>query len=245
AAWVLRVAVRATEPEAPDNGTSDRWVAMHSDKPLPPSLRDFDTPFRRVRLEQSCAMLIQLKANHDVGAQHIKDFVTATEADMRAHKPCAAIVDLRFDGGGNYQNTAAFAKDLPELMQPGGPIYVLTGAGTFSAGITTVAFIKQAGGERVTILGEPVGDRLHFFSEGNRGCLPNRPLCVSYQRGKHDYVRPCTDWDVCFWLNKLYPVRVESLEPREMLTLSFPQWRQGRDPAFERAVELAARGNFD
>ena len=239
------VTVRATEPEAPDNGMSDRWIAMHADKPLPPSLRDFDTPFRRIRLEQSCAMLIQLKANHDVGALHIKDFVTATEADLRAHKPCAAIVDLRFDGGGNYQNTAAFAKDLPDLMQPGGPIYVLTGAATFSAGITTVGFIKQAGGDRVTILGEPVGDRLQFFSEGNRGCLPNRPLCVSYQQGKHDYVHPCTDWDVCFWLNKLYPVRVNSLEPQETLTLSFPQWRQGRDPPFERAVELAARINFN
>ena len=38
------------------------------------------------------------------------------------------------------------------------------------------------------ILGEPVGDRLNFFSEGNRGCLPNYHLCVSYERGKHDYV---------------------------------------------------------
>jgi len=120
----------------------------------------------------------------------------------------------------------------------------LTGPATFSAGITTVAFIEQAGGDRVTILGEPVGDRLQFFSEGNRGCLPNRPLCVSYERGKHDYAHPCTDWDVCFWLNRLYPVRVNSLEPQERLTLSFPQWRQGRDPPFERAVELAARVNF-
>jgi len=238
------VTVRATDLDDPVDGMSDRWIAMHPDKPLPPSLRDFGTPFRRIRLGKSCAMLIQLKANHDVGAQHIKDFVTATEADMRAHKPCAAIVDLRFDDGGNYQNTAAFAKDLPDLTQPGGPIYVLTGPATFSAGITTVAFIKQAGGDRVTILGEPVGDRLQFFSEGNRGCLPNRPLCVSYQRGKHDYAHPCTDWDVCFWLNKLYPVRVNSLEPQERLTLSFPQWRQGRDPPFERAVELAMRVNF-
>ena len=218
----------------------DRWVAMQPESPLPISLRDFDTAFRRIRLDGSCAMLVQLKANHDVRDQHIKDFLAATENDMRTHKPCAVIVDVRFDDGGNYQNTAAFAKHLPDLTLPRGRIYVLTGPATFSAGITTVAFVKQAGGDRVTILGEPVGDRLQFFSEGNRGCLPNHPLCVSYERGKHDYVHPCNDLDVCFWLNKLYPVQVDSLEPQEMLTLSFSQWRQGHDPVFERAAALAA-----
>jgi hypothetical protein len=224
----------------PVNGMGgDRWLAVRPDRPLPLSLSDFDSAFRRIRLSHSCAMLIQLKANHDVGNQHIKDFVAATEADMRANKPCAVILDLRYDGGGNYQNTAGFAKALPGLTTPGGQIYLLTGPSTFSAGITTTAFVKQAGGDRVTLLGEPVGDRLSFFSEGNRGCLPNYPLCVSYQRGKHDYAHPCTDWDVCFWLNKLYPVHVDTLEPHETITMSFAEWRQGRDPVFDRAVALA------
>jgi hypothetical protein len=223
----------------PVKGMGDNWLAVRPDQPLPLSLSDFDSAFRRIRLAHSCAMLIQLKANHDVGNQHIKDFLGATAADMRANKPCAAIVDLRYDGGGNYQNTAGFAKELPSLITPGGRIYLLTGPSTFSAGITTTAFVKQSGGDRVTILGEPVGDRLSFFSEGNRGCLPNYPLCVSYERGKHDYAHPCTDWDVCFWLNKLYPVHVDTLEPEETITVSFAQWRQGRDPVFERAVALA------
>lgn len=223
----------------PVTGMGDSWLAVRPDQPLPASLSDFDSAFRRIRLAHSCAMLIQLKANHDVGSQHIMDFVAATEADMRANKPCAAILDLRYDDGGNYQNTAGFAKDLPNLTMPAGRIYLLTGPSTFSAGITTAAFVKQAAGDRVTILGEPVGDRLNFFSEGNRGCLPNYHLCVSYERGKHDYAHPCTDWDVCFWLNKLYPVHVDTLEPDEMITMTFAQWRQGRDPVFERAVALA------
>jgi hypothetical protein len=166
--------------DSPLKGLDDRWVTLHPDRSLPVTLLDFSQPFRRVRRAQSCAMLIQLKANHDVGEERIKDFLAATETDMRSDKPCAAILDLRFDDGGNYQNTAAFAEHLPDLTQPGGPIYLLTGPATFSAGITTVGFVKQAGGKRVTILGEPVGDRLQFFSEGNRGCLPNSSLCVSY-----------------------------------------------------------------
>jgi hypothetical protein len=60
-----------------------------------------------------------------------------------------------------------------------------------------------------------------------------------YERGKHDYAHPCTDWDVCFWLNKLYPVHVKTLEPDETIAMSFAQWRQGIDPVFERAVALS------
>jgi hypothetical protein len=220
----------------PVPGMAGDWLAQQPDQPLPLTWRDFDTAFRRVRLPNSCAMLIQIKSNNDVGSQHITDFLAATKTDMRSNLPCAAVVDLRYDDGGDYLKTAAFAKELPHLIQPGGHIYVLTGPATFSAGITTVGFIKQAAGDRVTILGEPVGDRLHFFSEGNRGCLPNSPLCVSYQRGKHDYAQPCDDWDVCFWLNKLYPVRVRTLEPDETIPTTFSQWRQGLDPVFERAV---------
>ena len=189
-------------------------------------------------------MLIQLKSNGDLGEQRIKPFIAATESDMRAHQPCAAILDLRYDGGGDYLNTVAFAKKLPALVAPQGRIYLLTGPATFSAGITTAAFVKQAGGDRVLILGEPVGDRLSFFSEGNRGCLPNYHLCVSFARGKHDYARACSDWDICFWLNRLYPVRVSTLDPDETITMSMVDWRHGRDPVFERALTLSrsARG---
>ncbi len=216
----------------------DGWYTEQPDHPLPLALREFDTAFRRLRLTNSCAMLIQFKSNNDVEDQHIKAFVAATESDLRSNKPCSVILDLRYDDGGDYRNTVDFARDLPKLTTPGGRILILTGPSTFSAGISTAAFVKQAGGERVTILGEAVGDRLHFFSEGNRGCLPNYKLCVSYERGKHDYSHACADWDVCFWLNKIYPVQVETLEPAESIRMSFADWRLGRDPVFERATSL-------
>lgn len=219
------------------------WRIQHADRRLPVTLRDFDRAFRTVRIDNSCTTLVQLKSNDDVGSERIREFLSSTLTTLRASKPCSVIVDLRFDDGGNYQNTASFAKQLPELIAPGGRIFILTGPSTFSAGITTAAFIKQAGGDRVEILGEPIGDRLAFFAEGNRGCLPNYPLCVSYERGKHDYAHPCDDWDVCFWLNRLYPVRVRSLDPDETFAMSFAQWRAGQDPPFDRAVALSDSRN--
>jgi hypothetical protein len=97
----------------------------------------------------------------------------------------------------------------------------------------------EATGLRYSESRSAIGERRSFFSEGNRGCLPNYHLCVSYERGKHDYGHPCTDWDVFFWLNNLYPMHVDTLEPGETITMSFAQWRQGHDPVFERAVTLA------
>jgi hypothetical protein len=207
---------------------------------LPLALRDFDRIFRRVRLPGICAMYVQLKANEDQNGESISDFLKATSADMRANPPCAVIMDMRFNGGGDYTNAYRFANDLPELVRNGGPIYLLTTAATFSAAMTTTAFVKQAAAGRAVILGEPPGDRMAFWAEGGRGCLPNYRLCVAYQTGKHDYANPCTDLDVCFWLNYAYPVRVQSLNPDETIAYTFADWRAGRDPVFERALALAS-----
>ena len=220
-------------------GMAKEWRAYQPDHPLPVTLQDYDKTFRRIRLPHSCTALVQFKSNEDENGESISQFITATETDLSANKPCNVILDLRFDDGGNYMNTYGFANRLPDLVAPGGHIYLLTGPSTFSAGITTTAFVKQAGGERVTILGEPVGDRMQFFSEGGRGCLPNYALCVAYETGKHDYQNPCTKLDICFWPNYWYAVRVKSLDPDETIAQSFEDWRAGRDPVFDRAIRLA------
>jgi hypothetical protein len=222
----------------PLKGLDKGWQPYAPDAVLPITLRDFDHVFLRQRL--GCAMLVQFKANHDEGDEKIADFIAATQKDMAASPPCNVILDLRFDGGGDYTLTYDFAHRLPDALKPGGRIYVLTGPAEFSAGITTAAFVKDAGGARVMLLGEPVGDRLAFFAEGGRGCLPNFHLCLNYQTGKHDYGAPCTDWDVCYWLNLLYPVRVKTLEPDEHIAMTFADWRAGRDPVFARALALAS-----
>jgi hypothetical protein len=215
------------------------WDSFLPDKARPIAFSQFDSAFRRDRIPGSCVLFVQLKSNEDVDGQRIGPFISATKDDMERRPPCAAIFDLRFNTGGDYTNTYAFASALPALVRPGGRIFVLTSSSTFSAGITTTGAVKQSGGNRVMILGEPVGDRLAFYSEGNRGCLPNYHLCVSYETGKHDYGKPCRDPDRCYWLNWFYPVRVQSLAPDETIQTSFADWRAGRDPVFDRALALA------
>jgi hypothetical protein len=160
-----------------------------------------------------------------------------TKEDLRQAPPCDVILDLRYDDGGDYTKTYRFARDLPALIT--GRVIMLTGPATFSAGISTAVFVKHAGRERVVIVGEPVGDRLHFYSEGGRACLPHSGLCVAYETGKHDYQRPCDDWMDCFWLNYFFELRVKSLDPDEIVPLNFKDWRAGIDPVFDRAMTLA------
>lgn len=216
------------------------WRTVEPDHPLPLSLTDFDRAFRSLPLPGTCTEFVQLKSNVDEGGQSIKDFLSDTERRLRQTRPCSVIFDLRYDGGGDYLNTYAFARKLPILIPSTGRIIVLTGPATFSAAISTAAAVKHAGKERVVILGEPVGDRLQFYSEGGVGCLPNYPLCVAYQTGKHDYQHACNDWTACFWLNYFFELRVKSLDPDELVPLRFKDWRAGVDPVLDRAMRLAA-----
>ena len=229
----------SSEPLA---GMTPSWRTFDPDHPLPVSLADFDQAFRSLRLPGSCTQFVQLKSNVDQGGQSIKEFLSTTEQDLRRAQPCNVIFDLRYDGGGDYMNTHRFAIDLPRLVPPAGRVIMLTGPATFSAGISTAVFVKHAGQERVVIVGEPVGDRLQFYSEGGRACLPHHPLCVVYQTGKHDYQHPCDDWTVCFWLNYFFELRVKSLDPDEVVPMSFKDWRAGVDPVLDRAMTLATPG---
>jgi hypothetical protein len=103
-----------------------------------------------------------------------------------------------------------------------------------------VSALRQFGGERVVIVGEPVGDRLDFWAEGGAFELPNSSIRVLFTSGRHNYgIAPCED-ENCFWLNLLYPVRVESLEPDLPAPLTYAAYRERRDPAME-AVEAHER----
>jgi len=222
-------------------GEPSNWRALFSsDADLPLSLRDFNRTFRRAWVDHGCTLFIQLKAIADVEKQHIGDFLRATTDEMRAHRPCNLILDLRFNTGGDYTKAARFASHLPDFVPPSGRIYLLTSPQTFSAAITTTAFVKQAAESRAIILGEPVGDRLTFYGEGNAGCLPNENLCLHYATGMHDYAHRCDDWDRCYWLNWIFPVQVKSLAPDETIKMTFADYTARRDPVFDRAVALAA-----
>lgn len=228
-------------PDSAQESEKD-WIAYRPQSgEVPETWRDYAQPFRLFPATGSCAQVVRLQSIADADGHKIGPFLAAVEEALRAQPPCAVILDLRGNGGGDYTKAWHFARTLPSLLPPAGRIFILTDSLTFSAAITTAAFIKDAGGDRVTIIGQPVGDRLSFFSEGGKACLPNLRVCVYYQTAKHDYHDACNDWHECYWLNWFYPVRVKSLQPDIIVPLTFEDWSAGRDAAYFLARDLAGR----
>lgn len=180
-----------------------------------------------------------LQFNRDADEGPIAPELASTLNHLRDTHPRYFVLDMRMNGGGDYTTTYAFAHEIPRVFD--GHIYILTSPFTFSAAITTVAGLKQAGGERVTIVGEPVGDRLDFWAEGNSFALPNSFLTVGFTNGRHKYDGPCRDLNQCYWLNYRYPVFVRSLAPDINAPLTFAAYRQNRDPAMEAVLARETR----
>ena len=206
---------------------------------LPESLRNDDDHFSLYPVAGTCAAAVRLQSIADADGQQIRPFLQSARAALEKSRPCALILDLRGNGGGDYTNTWGFTHALPHLTT--GPIYILTDQDTFSAAITTAGFTMNAGGARVTIVGEPVGDRLDFYSEGRRGCLPHSGICVAFQLARHDYARPCVGWD-CFWVDWLFPLRVRTFRPTVLIPRRFSDWNAGHDAAYEWCVSAIKAG---
>jgi hypothetical protein len=238
-AWVSS-SQRLLFPTSPDG----RMVSLLRDSDaLPVYLQHRSDLFSLEALPER-GIYIGLGYNSDADENPIDAFLQSALARVRSERPAYVVLDMRMNSGGDYTTTYAFAQALPRTAN-GAPIYVFTSSWTFSAAITTVAALESAGGNQVTIVGEPVGDRLDFWAEGGAFNLPNAFVQVHYASGRHVYDGPCRDHATCFWLNDRYPVRVRTLEPDIAAPLTFVAYRALRDPAMDAVLahQAARRGS--
>jgi hypothetical protein len=183
-------------------------------------------------LEELDAIYLQLRINKSYYDQRIEDFFAQARAQLKAATPRHVIVDLRLDGGGDLNTTRQFFQSLPSLVPGDGRIFGLTSGRTFSAGIASAGYLKQAAPERVTIVGEPIGDDLEFWAEGGFVQLPVSRAVLLPATERHDYVTGCQEAD-CHESIRRHPIRVQSLEPDIAAPLSYADYRAGRDAALE------------
>jgi hypothetical protein len=165
--------------------------------------------------------------------------------DEAARKPVRnAIVDLRFNSGGDYTLTADFARRLPEILPPDSKLFILTSANTFSAAISTAARLKHFAGPRAVIVGEAMGDRSRFWGEGGMTVLPHSKLAVRYTTAFHDWEQGCNLSQVtsCFLLNYLYGVPAGDLRPTVTITPGFADYIAGKDPVMAEVMRPLASG---
>ena len=102
-------------------------------------------------------------------------------AEIETTYPKNLVLDLRFDVGGNIDETRDLARIIATNVR--GRIYVLMGPYIFFAGIVMAAATKHDGGERVIIVGNNVSDRLRWWSEGEKSVSAKFPLLPACDDG--------------------------------------------------------------
>lgn len=206
---------------------------------LPLVLRDPDASVYVKKLDDDAGLYIHIS---NVMGDERGELSTQLAAILDAIKPASlryAILDMRFDGGGDYTKTLGFTRDLPKRIAPDGRLFILTDNTTFSAAIVTTARAKYFGGSRAVILGERVGDRERFWAEGGKAIeLPNSRIHIYFATGYHDWNEGCgwKDLGRCFWVNIPFDVPAGSLSPKQSTPWRFADYRAGIDTVLEEAL---------
>jgi hypothetical protein len=112
--------------------------------------------------------------------------------------------------------------------------------GRRSTGIVATAAFKHDGADRVTIVGEDVGDRLRWWSEGHSVCMPHSQYCCEATDGLWDLVKGCAGQTGRY--GDRLDATVGSLAPDLPAPLTASAWLAGRDPAMAAVERSLAAG---
>lgn len=257
---------------APDGGMLEQRLERthrspaRSVLPLPDktpwSLQDPSQLLRWRDAPELAGVVIQLRVNSDTDKQKIQDFLLAAEAERVRLRRRNVILDMRQNSGGNFLTTRDFMMGWPKKLGPAGRIFVLISPKTLSAGIVSIAYLKQAGSGQVVLVGAPPGDRLTFFAEGRETVLAHSGIGVLPALERDDVADGCRRYTDCIavlaqpgsptgspkekqeFLDKFYgrkPLAVESLDPDIPAPWTIDDYLAGRDPAME-ALKRALPG---
>jgi len=213
----------------------ENWRAVLTVEQAPWALQDPGDPFRMRDAPEMDAFVIQLRQNMSSPNGDIVEFMLESRDAARASGRRNIVLDMRMNGGGDLNNTRAWVRRLPRAVP--GRVFVLTSPWTFSAAISTVGYLKQKAPERVTLVGEHVGDRLDFHSEGSVVALPHSEAAILYATERHDYRTGCRNIDNCHGSVVRHPIAVDSLAPDIDAPWTIEAYLAGRDPAMEAVAE--------
>ena len=233
------VAARTAFPAA---ATDDErgWQTLLPPSKAPWSLLDFDTRFRWREAPEIDGMVIELRQIFDAPGKPIGEFLGEMTRTINERKPRNLVIDLRVNGGGNLNTARDFMKSVPGLVP--GRIFALTSPWTFSAAISSLGYLEQAAPDRVTIVGEEVGDRLEFWAEGRPTTLPHSGIMVAFSTQRHDYMNACRAFTDCHGPVVRNSIAVPTLAPDIEAPWTIEAYREGRDPGIEAIVaELRRR----
>lgn len=203
-----------------------QWVhVLDGQKELPLHLRHPERYYWFEFLPESGILYFHYNRAADAPDEKTKEFGERLLAELAARPVKALVVDVRYNTGGNLGLARELMKQLDERTK-GIPRFVVTGRATFSAGMSQVALWKSFGS--VTLVGEPIGEELDYWSEGGNIILPNSGLYAHFANGAHSYSEAgCPEGNYC------HDLSVPTIAPDVPLTATWEEYRAGRDGVME------------
>ncbi len=211
---------------------ADHWISAYEayHVPIPLSRKHPDDWYWYEYLANDHAVYIQYNRCRDDKKEPFKDFAESlfrfVDGAHGANKVERVIVDLRFNSGGNSGVIDPLIDGLKSRpwLSARGRLYVLTGSGTYSAGM--MAAVEFRNSLHALLVGEPSGSPPNEYGEIKDFTLPNSKIDVQYTTR---YFRLLTDSNP------------PTLEPDLTEHLSIADFLSGRDPALDVALKHHSR----
>jgi hypothetical protein len=217
------------------------WAHLLDGQTLPLYLTRPNDFFWRTYLPQTGALYLQINATRSVpNGANLAAFLKTVVEEVKARRTHDAIVDLRFNPGGNGNLPIAFTKALPAALPKDGRIFIVTSGNTLSAGIITTARLKYFGGARADIVGERMGDREQFWAEGQKMVLPNSKVEFHNTAAWHDWKNGCSIRQISYCYLFLYQwgVPAGDLSPTLAAPISFADYMAGEDTVMKAIAPI-------
>ncbi|HEU5167860.1 MAG TPA: hypothetical protein VFU29_20085 [Chitinophagaceae bacterium] len=190
---------------------SRAWIPASKGQPL--FRQNLNDPFWFSYIDDINAVYLNFKKYDELNRNVDKlfDFI-------KEKKATRLIVDLRFNGGGDFlKGRRLLISRIKENegFNKKGNLFVITGRRTFSAAmVNSIDFKKET---NAILLGEPPGEKPNSYSENDEMKLPNSKLVISYSTRYYKFL----DEDV------------PAFEPDIKMEPAWKDFKEGRDTVLD------------
>jgi hypothetical protein len=218
---------RQSQPGSQDQATKGWDSLLSPTQKLPLYQEDADKQLWLKDLPESNAVYVRIDGNFGTAAENAPAFSARALAAMSSRK--YAVLDLRYDWGGDFTEFLGLVKKIPKTIPADGHIYLVTGPNTFSAGLMTATQVKRYAGSWLTIIGADAGDTLRFRAEGFAVRLPATGIQIYVPTSWDDVGKDCTLFGDCWPPDKFLLKGVGTLVPDIHVANDWAAYRDGRD----------------
>jgi hypothetical protein len=144
-------------------------------------------------------------------------------AFVRAKRPNKLVIDMRFNGGGDYNEGLKYLIDPLRTMREinrTGHLFVLVGTDTFSAAMANAAQFRAL--THALLVGQTIGERPNSYQEPDQTRLPNSHLMLRYSTRYYEFA----------------PAGPNAVVPDKEIAPAWHDIERGDDPVLDWALEF-------